>query len=91
MAYVLTHWEDILAAITLIMTALVGLAHGLVWLSDVLFRLALMTSSTADDDAARKLMALAARLARGADWLASQHARIMPRKERPAHADSPTL
>ena len=71
---------DIAAAITLIMSAIVGLAHGLVWLAAIVERLAALTPSKSDDGAAHRFTAFAATLSRGADWLAAQHARLMPAK-----------
>lgn len=75
---VLDHWDDILAAVTLVMSAIVGVAHGLAWLAGILVRLSLLTSTREDDKAAAAFSTWASRMSRGADWLARQHARLMP-------------
>ena len=85
------HWDDILVAVTLVMSLLVGLAHGLVWVAGILSRLASMTASKSDDAAAARFASWASRMSRGADWLATQHARLMPPRtpsiERVEHQD----
>jgi len=75
---VLDHWDDILAAVTLVMTAIVGIAHGLSWLAGILSRLSALTGTKEDDKAAAAFAAWAGRMSRGADWLSRQHSRLMP-------------
>lgn len=75
---VFAHWDDILAGVTLAMTALVGIAHGCAWLAGIFVRLSLLTATKDDDKAAAAFLAWALRMQGGADWLARQHARLMP-------------
>jgi hypothetical protein len=78
--FIAAHWEDILAAVTLVMAAIVGIAHGLVWLASIATSLAAFTATKDDDRAVERFSRWASRMSKGADWLASQHARLMPRR-----------